>query len=355
MQNQSIANLLISASDQLATVFARLEETSKQILLVVDDNDRLVGTLTDGDIRRAIISGCKLDSDISTVFNPSPIYVVAGSYNKQIILDLMTLHKVRQIPVLDNSHRVLELLTWDEIIGDKNLFHKKSNLVVLMAGGLGVRLDPFTKILPKPLIPLGEKTILELIIDNFQEYGFEEFVLSVNYKKNLIKLYLEDMIENRSFKVSYIEEDQPLGTAGSLYMLKNKVTAPFIVSNCDILLKTNYDDLLKFHNKNSHDITLVATLTNMQIPYGVIEYDGPQLLDIKEKPSWDFLINTGIYVLSPLILDLIADGVNTDMVSLVKKAKGQGLKVGLYPVFESFFDVGQWDEYRNSLRLLTQR
>ena len=224
--------------------------------------------------------------------------------------------------------------------------------VVIMAGGKGTRLDPFTKILPKPLMPIGDKTVVEMIIESFVEYGIKLFYLSVNYKSKIIKSYFEEL--NPPYRVEYIYEDKPLGTAGSLKTLYGKLNGSLLVTNCDIIVKTDYADLVDFHFENKNDITLVASLKNYNIPYGVCEIENGGLLTrIMEKPEFNFLVNTGMYVLQAETLELIPDNELFHITHLIETVKEKGGRIGVFPISENaWIDTGQWAEYKKALQQL---
>ncbi|GAB4284895.1 MAG: hypothetical protein Kow0068_10100 [Marinilabiliales bacterium] len=219
--------------------------------------------------------------------------------------------------------------------------------VVIMAGGKGTRMKPFTDVLPKPLIPIGNKTMIEIIMDEYNKHGIKEFYLSINYKGKLIKAYFEDFKE---YIIHFIEEEQFLGTAGSLKLLNGKIHTPFFVSNCDILIKGSYADIYNFHNNGNYDLTIVAAMVNYKIPYGVCKINkGGALKSIEEKPEYNFLINTGMYVLNPKILNYIPNNQFYNITNLINILKNTDHKIGVYPVSEgSYIDTGQWEQYKKA-------
>ena len=221
-----------------------------------------------------------------------------------------------------------------------------------MAGGKGTRLEPFTYIMPKPLIPIGNKPIIEIIIERFAEFGINEFYISLNYKANMIKAYFEG--RPISEFLHYILEDSPLGTAGALKKLKDLIKSTFIVSNCDIIVKSDYSKIIDFHKSGKYDLTLVASMHHYTIPYGVCYVEnGGDLKEISEKPEYDFLINTGMYVLEPNVIDFIPENTFYHITHLIDNLKKNNRKVGVYPVYEkSWIDVGQWEEYKNAIKYL---
>jgi NDP-sugar pyrophosphorylase family protein len=222
-----------------------------------------------------------------------------------------------------------------------------------MAGGEGKRLDPFTRILPKPLIPLGDEPIIMLIMKEFAKFGMKHFNISLNDKGRMIKAYFHD--HEMPFQIDYIEEDKPLGTAGALKYMSGKIDRPMFVSNCDIIVRADYTELLKFHNKGEYDLTLVASMRHFVIPYGVCEVGSQgDLIDISEKPEYDFLVNTGLYLLNPETLNLIPNDRAFDMTDLITEVRSNNMKVGVFPVSEkSWADIGQWTEYRETIKTLS--
>ena len=221
-----------------------------------------------------------------------------------------------------------------------------------MAGGKGTRLDPFTRVLPKPLIPIGERTIIEIIMDNFSQFGIREYYISINHKGKMIKAYFED--NTPDVTISYLEENAPLGTAGALKLLGDTVQGDFFVSNCDIIVRADYRSIYDFHKENNFALTLIASMQHHVIPYGVCEIEeGGALREIREKPEYDFLVNTGFYLLSADILKHIPADTRFDMPDLIKILQSNQLSVGVYPVSEkSWIDIGQWSQYKQAIEKL---
>ena len=243
---------------------------------------------------------------------------------------------------------MVDYLVWEKVFDEKNNSYKhlKDTAVIIMAGGKGNRLKPFTNILPKPLVPINDKTIIEIIIQHFVDHKCNDFYLTLNYKSKLLKAYFQEL--EPKYNVSYFDEEIPLGTAGSLKYFKEKIEAPFFVTNCDIIIKSDYYDLMKFHNDQNFDITLVASAKEYTIPYGTVKLDDAgHLTQINEKPKYNFLINAGMYVLNPDILDLIPENKFYHITQLIADAKKNGKKVGIFPIGgDDWIDVGQWAEYK---------
>ena len=330
-----------------------LNITAEKCLLVVDENKKLLGTLTDGDLRRSILAGAKFSEDISGSYNIKPTVLIKGKYNveeaKQLLRDL----KLDLIPIVDENHLVVDYITWSGMGGKSQQKKSLADVsVVIMAGGKGARMEPFTKVLPKPLVPLHEKPVIEHIIEHFTNVGVDEFILTVNYKALIMKAYFEEL--RPDYSVDFVEEQEPLGTAGSLKFLENRFIEPFMVTNCDIIIKADYPDLYAFHQKNGYDITLVASMKNYIIPYGTCELNGEgHLKQINEKPEFDFLANTGLYVLNPDVLHLIPADKLYHITHLIKNAQKDGKKIGVYPIDDdAWIDVGQWAEYQQAVERL---
>ena len=288
-----------------------------------------------------------LDTPVENVFRDD-ILVAKNTDNKDLILSQMKKERIEFMPVVDSDSKLVDILFWEDYFDEKSrITGKRLNLpVVIMAGGEGTRLRPLTNIIPKPLIPIDDKTIVEDIMDRFIDVGCIDFTLSVNYKADKIKEYFE-RIPNKNYTVSYVQEDKPLGTAGSLYLLKDKLNTTFFVSNCDILVDVNLEDLLSYHKKNNNIITVVSVLKNYKIPYGTIETSDNGLLEaLNEKPDIVYQINSGLYILEPKIFDYLPENEFMHITELIMILKNNGYNVGVFPVSEgSWTDMGNWDEY----------
>jgi len=332
-----------------------LDKTARGCLLVVDDQEKLLGTLTDGDIRRAILAGNGFSIAIQSIFNKKPYTLKKARYTTEEAENLLRSKEIDLIPVIDDDSRVVDFITWSKLDVVETAFVGK-NLgqvpVVIMAGGKGTRLEPFTKILPKPLVPIHDKPIIEHIIERFINVGCQEFYLTVNYKSRIMKAYFEEL--NPDYMVHFIEESEPLGTAGSLRFLAGRLDRPFFVTNCDIIVKSDYASIYEFHRKNGYDVTLVASAKEYIIPYGTCELNGDGYLShINEKPSYDFLINTGLYVLNPDVLDIIPPDKFYHITHLIEDLKNAGKRIGVFPIDDdAWIDIGQWAEYQKAVERL---
>lgn len=319
-----------------------IDATTMQFAAVVDEHMHLLGTVTDGDIRRGILKGLPLESAIREVMNTSPFCEQDGEsfvYYKQRMRE----RSLKQLPVISSGRILQHILFSDEL----ELAIKKNNKVVLMVGGLGTRLRPLTDTIPKPMLIVGNKPIIETIIESFKNYGFTNFVLSVNYKKEMIMDYFQDG-SHLGVNIEYIEETKRLGTAGALSLLTDKPTEPFFVMNGDLLTKINFEQLLDFHNETDSTATMCVREYEYQIPYGVIQTDNHQLLSIVEKPVHKSFVNAGIYVLNPTALEHVPNGKFYDMPELYKKLMSEQKKVSAFPLREYWLDIGRLDDYEKA-------
>lgn len=315
-----------------------LDKSAKQIVLVVDGNNRLIGTVTDGDIRRGILKGISLDKPVQLIMNPHPI-VARLNDSRERVLTVMKMKGFRQMPVLDECDCVVGVEFLDELIQ----LQKRENWVVLMAGGIGKRLRPLTQECPKPLIHVGKKPILETILENFIEYGFQHFFISVNYKAEMV----EDYFGNGSrwgVEIRYLREDKGMGTAGPLGFLPPPPLRPILVMNGDLLTKVNFRQLLDFHEEHQAQATICVREYHIQIPYGVVNIDKHRLIDIEEKPVKNVFVNAGIYVLEPKTLDFVPKNSYLDMPDLFKKIIAQGFETTAFPIREYWLDIGRMDD-----------
>lgn len=344
--------IFIDEEESVKSALRRLDEVATKVLLIVDGDDRFLGAVTDGDIRRHILKGRSLDDSIKEIYNKHAIFMKKDVFSMELVREKLIKNKIELIPILDDDNRVVDFITWTEAFSEQGgrFNPQKIDLpVVIMAGGKGTRLDPFTKVLPKPLIPIGEKTIIEIIMEKFSHYGVKDFYISVNHKAKMIKSYFEEM--NNEYTVSYIEEDKPLGTAGSLRFMAPKIKDSVIVSNCDIIIDCNYCEIVEFHQINNYDITIVGSFRNFVIPYGICEIGNNGLLtNMREKPEYDFIVNTGMCILRKNVLRLIPENEKFDVTDLVVEVRNNHGKVGVFPISEkSWIDIGQWEEYRKAV------
>ncbi|WP_029008255.1 nucleotidyltransferase family protein [Azospirillum halopraeferens] len=329
-----ITALLIPATASILDAIRCIDGGSLQIALVTDGERRLTGTVTDGDVRRAILRGLPLTAPVTEVMNRTPHKALAGTRDTDL-LRLMRTHEIHQLPLVDGEGRVLGIHTLDQILQKP----QHSNRVVLMAGGLGKRLHPLTENLPKPMIAVGGKPLLETIVENFVEQGFHRFIISLNYRGDMIRDYFGSG-QKWGVEIEYVYEEQRMGTAGSLALLPEQPDAPLIVMNGDILTSINFVQLLRFHENSAATATMAVYEHSVQIPYGVVEVDGHRLVRITEKPEYRAFINAGIYVLDPAALDHIPRATFFDMPSLFETLGTVGHATAAFPIREYWLDIG---------------
>jgi len=353
---KDIVKYIVDESVNIRTAVQQMDKGGMGFVAVSDAEGRMVGIVTNGDFRRAVLNGVSLNDNVLKITNKTYKHLKKG-YSKEEILESYKSAAVECLPILEDS-KLVDVIFYNDL-RDKGDIEpsRKERLdlpVVIMAGGKGTRLDPFTRILPKALIPVGEKPVIEIIMDEYARYGMKNFHISVNSKSKMIKAYFGD--QDSDYNISFIDEDKPLGTAGALRFLKDKFDNPFFVSNCDIIVRNNYYDILQFHKDGRYDLTVVGSMQHRTIPYGVCKFENGGLLkSIQEKPEYDFLVNTGMYLLNPHILRYIPENTYFDMTELINVLQKKAHKVGVYPVSEkSWVDIGQLTEYRTTIRELTE-
>ena len=352
MISEKCKKILVKPGISLKAALKQIDKSALQVLIVVDEEERILGIVTDGDMRRAIIKGLDFKTPIQAIMTKNPV-VISYKSNKEEALRLMRKHEIRHIPVVDEQNKLIDIFLWKDFLKDGEVeFEIKNVPVIIMAGGKGKRLDPFTKILPKPLIPIDEKPVIEVIMDNFKKYGFNKFIIALNYKAEMIKMYFAENPNN--YQIEYIQEKDFLGTIGALSLVKDKLGGTFIVSNCDVVIDTNYDDLFNYHKQNNNQITVLGVSRNINIPYGILNMKNERadFEEIIEKPDYHFIVNSGVYVLEPEVVDLIPINQPTDMPALLVLAKKKGFKIQVYPVNCSWFDIGEWGEYKRAIEYM---
>tara|TARA_B100000029_G_scaffold515833_1_gene624934 strand:+ start:458 stop:1516 length:1059 start_codon:yes stop_codon:yes gene_type:complete len=344
-EEKHIKEIKIDYSETILEALKQMDFVNKKSLIVYK-NSKFFNIISIGDIQRALIQNVSMDTKINKVLRKKT-RIAKVTDTVQNIKKTMYDFRIEIMPVVNNDNNLEKVYLWEDFFEKKEIKKgKKFNLpVVIMAGGKGSRLKPLTNVLPKPLIPLKEKSMLEEIFDRFNIYGCDNFFISVNYKYELIKFYIERL--NLPFNITFFKEDKPLGTAGSLHLLKGKINDTFFVKNCDIIIEEDYSEILDYHKKNKNDITIVAALKHFPIPYGTIKTlkDG-ELDELIEKPELTFKINTGMYVLEPMTLDFIPKNKFYHITELIDKIKKNNGKIGVFPISEkSWKDIGKWDQY----------
>lgn len=349
-------NLLIKKSLSLSSSIKKMLKSAEKTLLIVSDSKKLLGILSDGDIRRAIISGKKLSDSIEQIYNRNPYYVINGKFNKENIKKIFLKKKYSLIPIVNHNLVIKKVIYWNEVFNDKLNIQKKQikNVpLIIMAGGEGKRMKPFTNILPKPLLPINSQPIIDIIMNSHSLYGVKDFYISVNFMKDIIRSYLN--LYQKDKKISYIEENTPRGTVGSLSFLKKDARKNFLVTNCDILIDVDKSDFYQWHKKEKNNISIVVAKIKYIFPYGNINLDDDGIFkNIAEKPNFDLLANTGFYAIDQKAINLIPNKGIFHMTDLIKKSKECNLKIGVYPIEKDCWnDFGQWKEYDSSLKNIT--
>lgn len=337
--------LKIEQTASIADALKQMDIVRRKLLMVFDDS-KFIALLSIGDIQRAIINNFDLKTDIKSILRNDYIYANVSESEESIKQKMLSI-RAEFMPVLDDEDQLVKVYFWEDLFGvrqqpPKNQFDVP---VVIMAGGLGTRLKPLTNVLPKPLIPIGDKTIIENIFERFAQHGSTNFYISVNYKAELIEYYLKE--QKLPYQLHFFKEGKPMGTAGSLSLLKNKIKETFFVSNCDIVIEEDYSEILEYHRENKNEITIVAALKSISIPYGtILSGKEGELLELVEKPEINFKINSGMYILEPQVINEIPEDIFFHITQLIEKIKGRGGKVGVFPVSEkSWKDIGEWNEY----------
>lgn len=339
---KNIENIKLNKNSTIKEALKIIDSGAMQIALVVEDNDKLIGTLTDGDIRRGLLKGLDLDSSIETIIFKTPT-VATISDTKEEILKVALSKKLHQIPIVDKSGKIVGIQVIEELI--KPI--EKTNKVVLMVGGLGTRLRPLTENTPKPMLKVGNKPILQTIVEKFLEYGYTRIVMCVNYKSHVIQDYFGDGSEF-GVSIEYVLEDQRMGTAGALSLLTEKPTEPFFVMNGDLLTNVNFEHLHNFHMSNSAMGTMCVREYDFQVPYGVVNVEDNQILSIEEKPVQKFFVSAGIYMLSPEVLKYIPQNQFYDMPTLFDKFLIENKNAISFPLREYWMDIGRIEEYKKA-------
>ena len=338
MNKPEIQKFIRKHDISLSEAMREIDLNANGILFLVDEREKLIGCITDGDIRRFLLAGGKMDDAAFKAANMRP--KVAHT-----IEEAMSLYHKKNfvvIPVVDEESRIIDLYTGNGVVERER---KALNIpVVINAGGRGTRLDPFTKVLPKPLIPVGDYPIIELIMKEYQTYSCNDFHIIVNYKRDLMKAYFKE--NENHYNITWYDEDKPLGTGGGLSLLKGKFEDTFFFANCDALLTANYERMLEFHKENGNVITMICAYKNMTIPYGIVEMGKNGAIEgMKEKPVMSFLTNTGIYIVEPEVAMDVEDGIPLGFPDIVEMERQKGKKVAGFPVSENdWMDMGQFSE-----------
>jgi dTDP-glucose pyrophosphorylase len=333
---------LVSPDTPMIKTIEVITKSSLQVALVVDEDKRLLGTITDGDVRRAILHNFPMTTPVEKIMRKEFTVATAGD-SREVIFSIMKQKGLRHIPVVDDKGRVIDL----KLFSDMSEFESHGNIVVLMAGGLGTRLHPLTKESPKPLLEVAGKPLLEIIIKNFLEHGLYRFFIALNYKAAMIEDYFGDG-SKWGAEITYLRETEQLGTAGALSLLPERPSMPVFVMNGDLLTKVNFKQLLHFHSTHGSSATMCVRQYDFQVPYGVVNAEGHHLVTLEEKPVHSFFVNAGIYVLEPDMLDLIPKNSFFNITTLFEKLLQLKKKITVFPILEYWLDIGRISDYERA-------
>lgn len=352
MELDKIQNRIIVPECSILEAMKMMDDTKNKILFVYS-NYTFIGIFTLGDAQRAIIKGYALITPVIDVLDRNKIYANISD-SIEVVKDKMKNIRAECMPVVDTEGNLVNVYLWNEVFKCSELEQReKIDLpVVIMAGGKGTRLKPITNIIPKPLVPVGDKTILEVIMDQFEGIGCKKFYMSVNYKADMMEFYLSQL--DHKYDIEFFMEDKPLGTIGSVSLLKGKITTPFFVSNCDSINDQDYRDVYDYHVQNKNDLTIVTMIKSFRIPYGVIETGVDGIMTaLREKPELNYQVNTGVYILNSECIDEIPPNEFFHITHLMEKIKARGGRVGCFPVSEgAWHDMGEWPEYLKMIHVL---
>jgi dTDP-glucose pyrophosphorylase len=344
----NVKKIIILSDKTLKLAMQTLSLINIKCLIVVNSKKQVIGTLTDGDVRRALVKGKSMKSKVFDICNKKFLFLLENEINKAKINSIFKKNKkLLLIPILNNSKKLMRIYTQDSIFNFSKLSkYVKETKIVIMSGGFGTRLGPITNVLPKSLLPIGSKTMIETVVDKFLTQGFKDFIFSVFYKKNLIKTYFNELKKN--YKLNFLEEKKPMGTAGSLFFLKNNKNKYFIVTNCDNFVNEDYNLILNHHVKNKNDFTVVTSKKEFKLPYGSVQLDKRNLvLGIIEKPKMNFNINTGLYIINRKVIKIMKKR-RLDMNEFINDCVSNGLNVGHYQIDQgSWKEIGQWSQFND--------
>lgn len=334
---------VVSPGVSLEEAIEVLDRAALRIVLVTDEHERLLGTLTDGDVRRALIRQLPMSVAVEEVMNPDP-YVASPTWSPERLLRVMESHQVLQLPVVDKDRRIVGLKNLHDLLNQKT----HDNPVFLMAGGFGTRLRPLTNDCPKPMLKVGDTPILELILRNFVQAGFHRFYISTHYMPDVIRNHFGDG-SDWGVKIQYIHEEEPLGTGGALGLLpQNEIDLPLVLMNGDLLTSLSFENLLQFHNEHPASATMCVREYEYQVPYGVIEGRGHHIVSMIEKPVQRFFVNAGIYILDPEMIRLVTRNQRIDMPTLLEQEISENRKVNMFPLYEDWLDIGRVDDFERA-------
>lgn len=350
-----LRKISVDVSDSILNTLKKMDELGMK-LLVVNEEGKFKSLISIGDIQRAVIKGTDLQQSIKGILRDE-ITICHDDQTDEEIEESMIHNRAEFMPVLDTNNNISRLVFWEDIIHNVDT---PSNViqapVVIMAGGKGTRLRPLTNIIPKPLIPVGDKPIIEIIMETFGSYGIRKYFVIVNYKASMIKSYIEGL-DNKEREISIIKEENEYGTCGSLTMLRGKIETSFFMTNCDTILDQDLSEVYNFHKENSNELTIIGALKHYPIPYGMIEFEeGGKFIGITEKPELTLAVNSGTYILEPHLLEEVPENRFFHITELISNITSRKGKVGVFPVSErSWLDIGEWAEYNRTQQFIAKR
>ena len=349
---KNISSFCVPSNTNIKKVYKQFNRTGLTTLIVSSKNTELLGTISGGDIRRFLLKGGNINSSIKNIYNKRPRFFYEKNFNFLKFKKLLIKNQYGLLPIVDHKNKIKKVFSWNDAFktSEKRKRQKHKFDIVIMAGGLGTRMKPISNVLPKPLIPLKERPILDHIMSSFIQNGFKRFFLIINHHSRLIRSYFHS-IKNQKSQIFFNEEKTPLGTAGGLKLLnRKKISKNFFVTNCDTIYNVDYDEIIKSHTKLSNLITVVVTKENHKIPYGVCKIDNNKISSIKEKPKITYFANTGLYVLNSKVLNLIPKNKFFDMTELISKVIKNKMKVGAFKISpKNWTDLGEIARYEKNI------
>lgn len=342
MKVKDLGKYTLRPDDSLKSALEVIEANARGIAFVTDESGMLLGTITDGDIRRAILKNYSLDIAVKLIMNEHFIFVTKN-YTRTLIETIYDQKQINQLPVLDDKMRLIEIVFYSDL----KKTPVKENWVILMAGGYGTRLAPLTNDVPKPMLKVGARPILETIVEQLKSYGFKNLIFSLNYKSSIIENYFQDG-SNFGVRIEYVKEKKRLGTAGAIRLAKRFLDKPFMVVNADILTKLNFENFMRYHLKHGNDITIGTRKYELQIPYGVVDITDETVSSLVEKPRINYFVNGGVYCLQPEAADMIPENEYYDITQLISSMTGTSKKVGSFPITEYWMDIGHMEDYNQA-------
>jgi dTDP-glucose pyrophosphorylase len=342
MEREELKKYLIKQNQTIREAMEKINENWREVVFVEDDSGKLVGSITDGDVRRGLLGGLAFESSIDGIMNSHFTYV-GPEMGRASALDLMKAKTLLQIPIVDHQMRLVGVHFLQEILGTAI----KPNIAVIMAGGKGVRLRPLTEAIPKPMVPVAGRPILERVILHLIGFGMRNIYVSVNYMSKMIEEYFGDG-SSLGCTLQYLREEKSLGTGGALSLLPDTGPHPLIVMNGDLVTQADISKMLEFHETEQCEATVGVSLYPLHIPFGVVKRQGTRLIELQEKPTEHFLVNSGIYILNPSVLSLIPKDQEFPITSLIQALLVQNARVSAYLIEEEWIDIGRHEDLRKA-------